>query len=211
MRTPTAAELAEIYVNTRHERSPSWYKWGGLNQYDRDIQIAGMQAALDALYASAGEGMSSVEECDKAYAAATQISPALIGIREVRNLMLAAFAKKSAEMEAELASREKDCEDYNSKWIAAENEVNQLESKLAAIAKLPEKWRSLPGYPTTGPIFASFLEIAISPPTALSKEEVQRSRFEAWWRQENVDDDGAFTCGEQAAAWSAWQAARAGQ
>jgi len=56
------------------------------------------------------------------------------------------------------------------------------------------------------PTAAELAEIYNNAP---SKEEVQRAEFEAWWKQENIDDDGAFTCGEQAAAWSAWQAARA--
>jgi len=42
---------------------------------------------------------------------------------------------------------------------------------------------------------------------AQTKIEIERMKFDKWWKQANPDD--GFTCGEQAAAWSAWKACAA--
>ncbi len=93
MKTP--AELAEIYQNATSEASrkgeTAVVPWIILEDDVKTARIAGMQAALTALFDSVGDGMPSVGDCHKAWMSAP---PSGSTLGSIRDLMLTAFAKK---------------------------------------------------------------------------------------------------------------------
>lgn len=180
------------------------------------------------------EGMPSVDKLAEAFIDAHNSSdPAYgdvqAGVRAVRNLMLAAFAKQMEEKDAELEIFKRirdakielqakyddlqvtmDSVTMNANWSVelmnkAEYKLAAAEKRLAEIAKLPDKWRANRRKETVRGCYLE-LEQSLKPdPTA---EEIERAEFDKLWSSqpswvhENTD---------KASAFFGWQAARASE
>ncbi len=158
----TTLELARIYADTMNATDHGWRRWESFTQEEvADLQL-GIQAVITALFDSI-EGIPSAEDCRLLYRERIQKDDRpSVAMEAVRNLMLATFAKQLKALRDEkaglLTDLLKDRED-------ARGDYAEAAAKLAAVAKLPEKWRK--GQEQSQHYFAAQLDFALNSPPAV--------------------------------------------
>lgn len=154
MKPLTIPELAEIRFNTSSKLCPIGVgQWDNQSDTVRNANIAGMTAALSAYHASLGEGMPGLEVCRDTYLGALEKDQTpRTALDAVRNLMLSALAKRTTDLQKEsdgYFTKLQAMTENRNHWAASSDKA-KLErdaalAKLAAVSKLPEKWRFVAG------------------------------------------------------------------
>lgn len=139
MKTPlTIEQLAEIRFNTSAKLCPSHVSsWDEQSEEVKNANVEGMAAVIGAYHESLCDELPSVWAMRKVW---METPAGKSEFESVRNLMLVAFSKQTSVL---VKNRDSEYQRLNGNIKAMDEIIGELQSKLAAIAKLPEKWREI--------------------------------------------------------------------